>query len=128
MLLRLAVLVALLIVILVAYLAWRRPPRRLRRRIDLPGLGIRGPAIVQFTTPSCAPCKAAAPHLAQAADRAGVRFAQVDVAATPDVARSYGIRSVPTIAVTSSDGSVLGVWTSLPSNGELAEAAARARS
>lgn len=92
--------------------AWRRPPRRLGGS-TLSSIGIRDAAIVQFTTATCAPCKAAAPHLRAAAERAAIPYHQVDVGARPEVARTYGIRRVPTIAVTGPGGKVLGVWTAL---------------
>jgi thiol-disulfide isomerase/thioredoxin len=105
-----------------AWLLWRRPPGRLARA-DLGGVGIREPAIVQFTTPTCGPCRAAAPRLEAAADRSGVAFRQIDVGHRPDVARRYGIRTVPTIAVTGRGGRVLRVWTQLPEQDELLDAA-----
>lgn len=126
MLVKLGFALAIATVVVVALVAWRRPPRRLTR-VDLRGLGLAGPAIVQFSTRYCAPCRSAAPHLRAAAERAGVRYAQVDVGERPDAARRHGIRSVPTIAVAGPDGRVLGVWTALPANGEIAEAARRAR-
>jgi thiol-disulfide isomerase/thioredoxin len=111
------------------YRLWRLPPRPLRRlrRLDLEALGLEGPAIVQFSTPTCAPCRAAAPRLEATAREAELRYAQVNVAHRPDVARRYGIRTVPTIAVVGRGGAVVDVWTSLPHNGELLEAALRAR-
>ncbi|HEX2030873.1 MAG TPA: thioredoxin family protein [Actinomycetota bacterium] len=112
--------------VLVGLWAWRRPPRRLSR-MDLRALGIAGPAIVQFSTRSCAPCKAAVPRLRSTAERTNVAFHQVDVGARPEVARALGIRTVPTIAVAGGDGTVLGVWTGLPGNGEIAAAALHAR-
>lgn len=124
MLLRAALVVLVLLAVYVAYRAWRLPPRRLRRigRLDLQALGVRGPAILQFSTPACSPCKAAAPRLRAAADHMDVRFAQIDVAERPEVARRYGIRTVPTIAVVERGGGILGLWTSLPPNGEIADA------
>ncbi len=128
MTLKIALLVALFGAVATGYLLWRRPPRRLHGlRLDLGSLGIAGPAIVQFTTRYCAPCKAAVPHLARAAEQTGLSFAQVDVGARPDLARSYAIRTVPTIAVADGGGKVLGVWTALPANGEIVEAASRAK-
>ena len=106
-------------------LAWRRPPARLRR-LDLGALGLGGPAIVQFTSPTCGPCKAAAPRLADAAGRAGMEFAQVDVTERPDVSRRYGIRSLPTIVVAGQSGAVVSSWTALPGDGALDEAVRRA--
>jgi thiol-disulfide isomerase/thioredoxin len=127
-LLKVSLLIGLFGAVTAGYVLWRRPPRRLEGgRLDLGGLGVAGPAIVQFTTRYCAPCKAAVPHLTRAARESQVAFAQVDVGARPDVARTYGIRTVPTIAVANRDGRVLGVWTALPPNGEIVEAAFRAR-
>ena len=105
-----------------AWLLWRRPPRRLARA-DLAGLGIREPAIVQFTTASCAPCRAAAPHLEAAAGRAGVPYRQIDVGERPDVAGRLGIRTVPTVALTGTGGRVVRVWVGVPDRAELVDAA-----
>lgn len=112
MTLRLLLALSAFAVIGLAYLVWRRPPRRLGTS-SLASIGIREPAIVQFTTASCAPCKVAAPQLRATADRASIPYHQVDVGERPDVARTYGIRRVPTIAVTGRGGQVLGVWTGL---------------
>ena len=104
--------------------AWRRPPRRLGRA-SLAGIGVREPAIVQFTSPICSSCKASEPRLREVADRAAVPFLQVDVAERPEVARALGVRRVPTIAVTGRRGEVVGVWTSL--SDEISAAAQRVR-
>ncbi len=112
MILRLLVALAVFAVVILAYVAWRRPPRRLGSS-SLASIGIREPAIVQFTTATCAPCKAAAPQLRATAERAAIPYHQVDVGERPDVARTYGIRRVPTIVVTGRGGQVLGVWTGL---------------
>lgn len=124
---RLLLVVAVFAVVALVYLLWRRPPSRLSR-LGLADLGVRGPAIIQFSTRLCAPCKAATPHLEAAARASRVRYVQVDIGERPEVARKYGIRTVPTIAVARRDGDVVGVWTSLPSDGEIVEAARRARS
>jgi thioredoxin 1 len=125
--LRTAIAVSVLLVMAGAYFLWKRPPRRLSG-LDLSRLGIRGPALVQFTTRYCAPCKASAPHLQEAANRAGIPFLQLDVGERPEVARTYGIRTVPTIAVTGRAGRAVEVWTSLPPDGEIVEAVYRASS
>jgi thioredoxin-like negative regulator of GroEL len=52
----------------------------------------------------------------------GVRFVQVDVGERPDVARRYGIRTLPTIVVAGGAGEVVGAWTALPVDGTLEEA------
>ena len=120
------ILVALLVIggLAAAAAAWRRPPRRLANA-SLATLGVREPAIVQFTSPTCGPCRAAAPKLRTTADDASVAFVQVDVIERPEVARAFGVRRVPTIAVTGRSGEVLGVWSEPAA--EIAEAAARAR-
>ena len=119
----LAALVFALVAALV--LVWRRPPRKLASS-SLASIGIREPSIVQFTTATCGPCKVAAPHLRAAAERAGIPFHQLDIGERPDVAQRFGIRRVPTIAVTERGGRVVGVWTDL--NGEISEAAIAAGS
>jgi thioredoxin 1 len=108
-----------------AWQLWRRPPARLDR-VDLPALGLGGPAVVQFTSATCGPCKAAAPRLAEAAGRAGVEFTQVDVGERPDLAREYRVRTLPTIVVAGPGGRVTGSWTALPGDGILDEAVRRA--
>jgi thiol-disulfide isomerase/thioredoxin len=123
--LRLFVLAGAVGALYAAWQLWRRPPASLLR-LDLPALGMGGPTVVQFTTATCGPCKAAAPRLAEAADRAGVSFAQVDVGERPEVARRYGIRTVPTIVVAARGGEVVGAWTALPEDGALDEAVRRA--
>jgi thiol-disulfide isomerase/thioredoxin len=120
MIVRVLIALAVFAVVGGAILAWRRPPRKLGSS-SLAPIGIRDAAIVQFTTASCGPCKVMAPHLRQTAQRADVSYVQVDVGERPDVARDYGIRRVPTIAVTGAGGKVLGVWTTL--SGEIEAAA-----
>jgi thiol-disulfide isomerase/thioredoxin len=116
---------AIFAIVALSLVAWRRPPRRLGIS-SLASIGIRDPAVVQFTTATCAPCRVAAPHLRSAADRAAIPYHQVDVGERPDVARAYGIRRVPTIAVTGPGGKVLGVWTGL--SDEIGETALNASS
>jgi thiol-disulfide isomerase/thioredoxin len=126
MLARAVLAVGVFAVVGAAYLFWKRAPRGMPR-LDLTELGIQGPAVVQFTTRYCAPCKAARPHLEEVAGAAGVHYEQVDVGERPEVARRYGVRTVPTIVVTAATGDVLGTWTRVPVNGELAAAAMRAK-
>jgi thioredoxin len=105
----------------VAWRLWKRAPHV--SRLDLRDLGVPGPAIVQFTTPYCAPCKANVPALERFAGEAKVPFAQVDLGERPELAGRYGIRTVPTIVVADRTGLVVGTWTSLPANGEIRDAA-----
>jgi thiol-disulfide isomerase/thioredoxin len=122
---RLAIAAAAVAIISLVYLAWRRPPGRLIR-LELGDLGVEGPVIVQFTTRYCAPCRAARPELESLAEGAAIRYTQIDVGERPEVARQYGVRTVPTIVVAARSGRVLGKWTALPGNGEIAAAATRA--
>lgn len=124
--LRILVAVAIVAAVAMAYMMWRRPPRRLAKG-TLSTLGVRGPALVEFVTEGCPPCREVAPRLHAAAEEARVPFLQIDVGVKPEVAQAYGIRSVPTVAVTGAGGRVLDVWTAIPPDGEVAEAARRAR-
>lgn len=125
MLARAVVAVAVLALAFAGYRLWKRPPKRLSG-LSLDELGIRGPAIVQFSARWCAPCRVAAPKLVEAARRAEVDYAEIDLEERPEVAARYGIRTVPTIAVTGRAGRVLRTWTKLPPETEIAEAARRA--
>lgn len=57
------------------------------------------PVIVEFGATWCGPCKAMAPILERIASEANGRFnvIAVDVDDCPVAARTYGIRSVPTV-------------------------------
>jgi thiol-disulfide isomerase/thioredoxin len=126
MLSRALVLAVLLGALAASWMMWRRPPRRLAAA-GLDMAGVSDPAVVQFTSPSCGPCRAAAPHLRRAAEAEGLPYVQVDLADRPDLASAYGIRTVPTIAVAGRGGRVVDVWTRLPPLEELAAATRRAR-
>lgn len=121
MLIRALLLAGVVLGMMVAFRVWRRPPRL--PRLDLDELGVEGAAIVQFTTPWCGPCKAAAPQLRRVAQEHGLAYAEIDVADRPEIARRYGIRRVPTIAVATRAGRVLATWTELPHAGALLDAA-----
>ena len=88
---------------------------------------LTGRSIVQFGTAHCAPCKRARPVLERAARESGLEFVDVDLEARPDLASRYGIRSVPVILVTGSEGDVLGRWTGVPPDDELQRLALLAR-
>ncbi len=126
---RLLIAAAVFLVVAALVALWKRPSRKLSHasRLDLRDLGIEGPAIVQFTTRFCAPCKAARPKLIAHAGEADVAYEQIDLEERPDVMHRYGIRTAPTIVVAGAEGEILGRWTKLPANGEILEAAMRAR-
>jgi thiol-disulfide isomerase/thioredoxin len=125
MLLRLAVAAGSVLLAFAVYRAWKHPPRL--TRVSLVDLGVSGPAIVQFSTRTCAPCRTARPVLIEAAREARVGYAQIELDDRPEVAGRYRIRTVPTIVVAGPSGEVLGVWTSLPAGGVIADVARKAR-
>jgi hypothetical protein len=86
--------------------------RRTRRALSLAAgevwsaLGARPdgrPAVVLFTTPSCAECAT------QRALLRGVRVIEVDASARPEVASRFGVLTAPTTAVLAPDGRVKAV-------------------
>ncbi|MBJ7600070.1 thioredoxin family protein [Candidatus Nephthysia bennettiae] len=65
--------------------------------------------MVAFSTPSCAACHTAQrPALTQLEARTGgaVRVIEVDAAHRPEVARTFGVLTVPTTAILDPDGRV----------------------
>ena len=61
-------------------------------------LGSEQPVIVDFWAEWCGPCHAVAPVLDQiAGERAELKLVKVNIDEEPDLARRYGIMSIPTI-------------------------------
>jgi thiol-disulfide isomerase/thioredoxin len=68
-----------------------------------PGL----PALVYFTTPTCAPCKTVQrPAIERIKGKMGAWFQviEVDASATPEVAQEWGVMSVPTTFIIDANG------------------------
>jgi thiol-disulfide isomerase/thioredoxin len=66
-----------------------------------------GPVLVYFTTPTCAPCKTVQePAIEQVRRRlnGGLHVVQIDAAERPELARRWGVMSVPTTFVLDARG------------------------
>jgi thioredoxin 1 len=77
------------------------------KRLGLESIRPGAPAILYFTTPYCAPCKAVQrPALARLQERLGddLQVIEVDASARPDLADYWGVLSVPTTFIIDSKG------------------------
>jgi thioredoxin-like negative regulator of GroEL len=82
------------------------------------------PAVVAFSTPSCAACRTAQrPALAALEERAHgqVRVVHVDAADRPDVARAFGVMTVPATVVLDAPGAVVAANQGFATTERLAE-------
>lgn len=79
-----------------------------------------GPVLVDCYSPGCGPCAALAPVLDELSQEFDGRLAieKVDVAAQPDIAMRFGIRSVPTLLLFK-DGQLLASRTGGASRAQL---------
>lgn len=112
--------------------AWNR--RRSRRLLDISGAplwhtlgetpdGRR--TLVTFSTPSCAACrKAQAPTVKAVEARLGaaeVRVIRVDAAQRPEVARAFGVLTVPSTVILGAAGRVVAINQGFASSDRLLE-------
>ncbi len=87
-------------------------------------------ALVSFSTPSCAACQTAqAPAVIAAEAHLGpesVRVIKIDAARQPDVARAFGVLTVPSTIVLAPNGRVVAINQGFASSGRLVEQLQRA--
>jgi thiol-disulfide isomerase/thioredoxin len=81
--------------------------------------------LIAFSTPSCASChKAQAPAIDLVQARVGadeLRVISVDAASQPDVAKAFGIMTVPSTVVIGQSGRIVAVNQGFASSGQLVE-------
>jgi thioredoxin-like negative regulator of GroEL len=87
-------------------------------------------ALVSFSTPSCAACHTAqAPAVKAVESQLGpeaVRVIKIDAARQPDVARAFGVLTVPSTIVLAPSGQVVAVNQGFAPSGRLVEQLQRA--
>lgn len=95
-------------------LAWRT--RRFRRAgaADLLSVseGVRRPLVLSFSTPDCVPCRTVQkPALEELVRRSSnsVEVRDLDATLSPNLARRFGIFTVPSTVVVDKDGQILAI-------------------
>lgn len=114
----------------------RRRMRSLMRTSGAPSWATLGeapdgrPALVSFSTPSCAACHTAQSPAVKAVETrlgaAAVRVIRVDAAARPEIARAFGVLTVPSTLVLAPTGQVVAVNQGFAPSGRLVEQLQRA--
>ncbi len=118
----LAVLLVVLAAVALVAAWWRRWDGRLRATDDrftpaqLSSLGIPpdAAALVEFTSPHCAPCVATRRVLEEVATRLSVTVVPVDIVHALDLARAHHVLRAPTTFVIAPGGRVLGRVSGIP--------------
>jgi thioredoxin-like negative regulator of GroEL len=117
---RLALLVVMALVVGLAVVVIRQwNARRIGQLVGMPlwddlGAAPDGrPTLVTFSTPSCAAChQAQTPAVRLVEDQLGsaaLRIIDVDAARRPDVARAFGVLTVPSTVVLAAAGGIIAV-------------------
>jgi thioredoxin-like negative regulator of GroEL len=80
-------------------------------RIPATEVGLEaGPAVIVFTESSCDSCQTAV-RLVRGPAGAGIRVADIEYGAEPELHKKFAIDTVPTTLVVDSEGNVLAGWT-----------------
>jgi len=80
-------------------------------RIPASEVGLEvGPAVIVFTESSCDSCQTAV-RLVRGPAGAGIRVADIEYGAEPELHKKFAIDTVPTTLVVDSEGNVLAGWT-----------------
>ena len=89
---------------------------------DAEVLGSEGPVLVDFWAEWCGPCHAVAPVLDQIAEeRSELRLVKVNIDEEPEIARRYGVMSIPTM-ILFKDGTEADRFVGARGKGQLLEA------
>ena len=71
-------------------------------------------AIIKFTAPWCAPCKQLAPIYEEVSNEIKSNFFEVDIDKEQDIAKEFGVMSVPTIIILKQNSEVLRITGTMP--------------
>ena len=104
------------------YTAWIQTRLRRLTARSTPGFQQGNPALVLFSSPDCLPCRTLQkPEIAhfQRAWAGRVQLIEIDVADRPDLARAWGVMSLPTTIVLDKRGTAKHLNTGIVRRSEL---------